>query len=255
MDKQIWTCGQGEAIIFIHGLVGNHTVFKEQVAALSKCYYTVAYDMLGHGAEKGIAVNFEMANLVNELLAVYNRLQIQQANICSLSFGTYIANEFAYQYPEKVTSLCHIGASYDNPSFFHEELIKVWNKREIHYRDWLQYYACKMNPNNPVMRDPYAYKSRKIFQKYGGEIASSVVMQALHYMLFGRVRSRLSKIKRPFLWVMGEYDHIRKTCLYDLHDILPEVIYIELPGTPHVAHLYQTELFNQTYQRFLLQHK
>jgi pimeloyl-ACP methyl ester carboxylesterase len=250
-EKKIWCKGEGETIIFIHGLVGNHTVFKEQVNEFSKSYRTVTYNLLGHGGETEEVVDFSMDRLINQLLTIYEKLQIQKAHFCSLSFGTYIANEFAFRYPEKVSSLCHIGGSYNNPSILQETLKAIWEGRDKHYRDWLQYFAFKMNPYRKFIPDVHVYKPRIIFQKYGVLVSKNIVMQALNHMVFNDTKGKMKRLEQPVLWTMGEYDYIRKTCLYDLEDVIPQVKYLELPDAAHVAHLFKPKLFNRKYKKFV----
>ncbi|MEC3020930.1 alpha/beta hydrolase, partial [Bacillus cereus] len=105
-----------ETIIFIHGLVGNRRAFKKEQKRFSASYNIITYDLLGHGDDKGEAIDFSLQRLVDQLLNLYEQEGIKKAHICALSYGCYISTIFAQMHPEKVLSICHIGGHYNNPS-------------------------------------------------------------------------------------------------------------------------------------------
>lgn len=67
-----------ETIIFIHGLVGNRRAFKKEHKRFSASYNIITYDLLGHGDDKGEAIEFSLQRLVDQLLNLYEKEGIQK---------------------------------------------------------------------------------------------------------------------------------------------------------------------------------
>jgi pimeloyl-ACP methyl ester carboxylesterase len=250
-SMKVFQKGTGEALIFIHGIVGNHRAFKNHLDSFSADYHVIAYDILGHGDDRGEWVPFSIKDLVDELLTVYRETGIQRAHLCSLSYGSYIANAFASEYPEKVLSLCHIGGYYNNPSRLLDTFIELWETRDEEFYEWVKRISILLNPNTNTMPNPFAEESQTIWYKYGIQIHSSILKEWIEQCVFFDIKSRLHQIVHPVLWIMGEYDYLYKTSLYDLKDIIPQVEYIEIPDAGHVAHIFQPQHFEKAYRRFL----
>lgn len=67
-----------ETIIFIHGLVGNRRAFKKEHKRFSASYNIITYDLLGHGDDKGEAIDFSIQRLVDQLLNLYEKEGIKR---------------------------------------------------------------------------------------------------------------------------------------------------------------------------------
>jgi pimeloyl-ACP methyl ester carboxylesterase len=240
-----------ETIIFIHGLVGNHRAFKKECKLFSPHYNIITYDLLGHGEDKGQAIDFSLERLVEQLSDVYTKEGIKQAHLCTLSYGCYIGILFAHSYPEKVLSLCHIGGHYNNPSDLYDVFKKFWDKRDMKYSAWLYQYASTIFPAGITSGNPFALISKNIYYRFGLKLHPSIILESLRHRLEFDLKSRLQELTHPILWVMGEYDQLYKSCLVDLKTILPHVLYKEIPLAGHAANLFRPNYFYDLYSRFL----
>ncbi|UOF91977.1 alpha/beta hydrolase [Fodinisporobacter ferrooxydans] len=242
----IYSFGQGQAIIFIHGLVGNHNAFRKEMAELSTDYHVLSYDLLGHGEDRGVEVSFTLEDLLQQLHQVFQKSGIEQAHLCSLCFSSYIANAYAYRYPTKVLSLMHIGGHYNNPSPLFDTFQSIGDIQSLPYEEWIYQIATKINWNSP-----YAEESIEIFTQYARKIHPSVLKQAFQIRLQSDIKELLKEIKHPVMWIMGEYDYLYKSAIYDLHQIVPHVHYVEVPSAGHVVQAYQSRLLIDIYKQFL----
>ena len=243
-----------ETIIFIHGLVGNHRAFKKEYKFFSPSYNIITYDLLGHGEDKGQAIDFSLERLVQQLSEIYEREGVQQAHICALSYGCYISTIFAHTYPEKVLSLCHIGGHYNNPSMLFDVFQKFWEKREDEYSSWLYQYANTIFPSSIRKVNPFAVISKNIYYRFGLQLHPSLIVESVRNRLEFDLKSQLRELTQPVLWVMGEHDHLYKSCLFDLKSILPNVLYKEIPLAGHAANLFRPHYFHDLYSQFLKKH-
>ncbi|CKG24536.1 2-succinyl-6-hydroxy-2%2C4-cyclohexadiene-1-carb oxylate synthase [Streptococcus pneumoniae] len=182
---------------------------------------------------------------------LYEKEGIQKAHICALSYGCYISTIFAQMHPEKVLSICHIGGHYNNPSLLYNVFQKFWEKRGDDYSKWLSQYANTIFPSGILKASPFAVISRNIYYRFGLQLHSSIIAQSLRHRLEFDLKSKLKSLPHPILWVMGEHDHLYKSCLFDLKSILPNVLYKEIPLAGHAANLFRPNYFHDLYARFL----
>ncbi|WP_227939549.1 alpha/beta fold hydrolase [Alkalihalobacillus deserti] len=97
-----------ETIIFLHGMVGNKNAFKKEIEKLKDQYLCIAYDFYDPNdlAVEGV---LSLDLLVEQLYSKYVKAGIEQAHLCTLSFGSIVAMAFANKYPNMVTSMTFVG--------------------------------------------------------------------------------------------------------------------------------------------------
>lgn len=97
--------GDGELVVFLHGIGGNANNWINQLLAIGKNYRAVAWDMRGYGNSEDYEGPFRVEDVCNDLLAVINYYDVKHAHIVGLSMGGMVAQEFYRRYPERVSSL------------------------------------------------------------------------------------------------------------------------------------------------------
>ncbi len=102
--------GDGEPIIFLHGLGSTSSVWEPQVRALSDRFQTIRYDLEGAGRSP-LTGPLSIASWVDDLAAIMSERGIAKARFVGHSLGTLILQHFTAQSPEKVVSLALIGVN------------------------------------------------------------------------------------------------------------------------------------------------
>lgn len=246
----IFRKGDGDAIVFLHGVVGNQSVFKRQVDAFSDTFTTVSYDYIGHAKEeRGIAKRCRVSDLVTQLKEVLDKEGVRRVHLCTLSFACYIAFAFAKQHPGRVLSICAVGGFLNHPSSLQRAFHVLWQDRYKPYDAWIKQYAEAVNPTEAPYGNLYTNESRAIFYRLGREIHPHVMRDILHEKCFYDVSTIVEAITCPCLFVMGEYD------LFHMETLVQTKHAIQLlKGTPHVAHLFNETDFERLYRTFLHGH-
>ncbi|MGD6816398.1 alpha/beta fold hydrolase [Metabacillus sp. 113a] len=239
-----------ETIIFIHGLTGSKRAFRKQIDYFSHHFNTYAYDLLGHGEDRGRQTDFSLEGLTRQLEELYEREQIEKAHLCSISYGCYPSTIFAAKYKEKVSSLCYIGGHYNSDSPLTYVLQHFREHQYENYPEWLRRYSKDLFPKSGVV-DPYALISSKLYYKYGLELHEDVLKKAIDHRLEYDLRSDLEKIEVPVLWVMGDHDNLFKSGITDLGEVVPHAVYKEIPHTGHAANMFRPYAFRRMYAEFL----
>lgn len=237
-----------EAIIFLHGIVGNKSVFKGEIENLKEQYNCIAYDFY-YAEHLGVDIPFSLDLLLEQLYNQYKKNRIEKAHLCALSFGCIIAMAFARKYPHMVTSLTVIGGYFcDVLSNFRTRLIQVLREKQLFdYEVWLKRYAKLLNSNKKQISED----SESIFVKSALLLHPNVFEKAARLQLEFDSVAALQEIQAPVLWVMGEYDELYKETLLNLEQYIPQVEYEELKNAGHVAHIHQPEQFISIFKSFL----
>jgi pimeloyl-ACP methyl ester carboxylesterase len=101
--------GSGPAIVLIHGLGANSTVWDAVQARLAQRFTVIAPDLLGHGESDKPRNDSSIAAYANGLRDLLSVLGIDHATVVGHSLGGGIAMQFTYQYPEFVERLVLVG--------------------------------------------------------------------------------------------------------------------------------------------------
>ena len=117
--------GGGPAIILLHGYPFDRSMWREQIDFLSaNGFRAIAPDLRGLGervAQTSVSEPSEpnhrlksapvttMGDMARDVAALMDELQIEQAAICGLSMGGYVAFEFVHLFPARTRALVLAG--------------------------------------------------------------------------------------------------------------------------------------------------
>ena len=97
--------GQGEALVFIHGLGSSSQDWAYQVPFFAEQYQVLTYDVRGHGQRKKVKGPYSVAMFATDLADLLKELKIEKAHFVGLSMGGWIAFQFGVDYPQMTQSL------------------------------------------------------------------------------------------------------------------------------------------------------
>jgi len=103
-------------ILFIHGGPSGNAVQFEATTAqklADKGFYVIVYDRRGEGrsADENAQINYNEA--FDDLIVLYKKYNITQANLIGFSFGGLVTTLFAEKYPQKVKSIILVSALFN----------------------------------------------------------------------------------------------------------------------------------------------
>jgi 3-oxoadipate enol-lactonase len=109
-------CGDGPALLLVHGFPLDRSLWEHQVATLSG-WRRIAPDLRGFGATVAPDEGHSIATYTDDLIGLLNRLGISRAVVAGLSMGGYIAFDMVRRFPERVAGLllCDTRADADGP--------------------------------------------------------------------------------------------------------------------------------------------
>ncbi|EAT15377.1 alpha/beta fold hydrolase [Desulfuromonas acetoxidans] len=119
-DTEIFYTESGDptktSVVFIHGFPFSHAIWQKQIKALGDDFHCIAYDFRGMGESCVGDGQYSLEGHVDDLVALLDFLQIDQAVIVGLSMGGYIALRALQRNPERflAVALCDTRSEEDD---------------------------------------------------------------------------------------------------------------------------------------------
>jgi pimeloyl-ACP methyl ester carboxylesterase len=248
-------CGQGEMVLFLHGIGGNKKNWKNNINFFSKNFLTVAWDTRGYGDSDDYNGELDFDNILDDLKKVIDFFKKTRAHIVGLSMGGQIATLFYDKYPNyvKTLTLCdtHFGLSNLSPT----EIEKFINLRKEPLlngkvpKDIAPSVASTLiGDNNNISAYNQLVESMSLLHKesYLKTIESS--MRTEHRHIF-------KNIKVPTLIMVGELDTLTPPSMSKsiMNEIKGSYLKI-IPKAGHLINIEEPDIFNQNLIQFLDKH-
>lgn len=250
----------GKALVFLHGASMDHKSFDAQMIYFSeKGYKVISIDLRGHGKSLPIPIGdrYDINIIADDIKMVLDFLDISKATVIGHSFGGYVAQAFAYKYPENVEGIVLLGCTdlADVGNLFYKFLYKIMPKilKRMSLESFRKQTLAELALNEDVKE--YARVAMRHISKEDFEKIIMVGMDCL-YMDCGVDSSY--RIKVPFLLTHGSEDKAN-------HEIFPksakkwvqkekECEYITVENAGHTAHMDNPLGFNEILYTFLKKH-
>ena len=103
-DLAVDVRGEGRAVLFVHGFPFDRTMWRHQLAGLSR-WKRIAPDLRGMGESTPGTGEYSMGRYADDLAAVLDAVGVGQAVVCGLSLGGYVVFELLRRHPERVRAV------------------------------------------------------------------------------------------------------------------------------------------------------
>ncbi len=100
-DLAVEVRGEGAPILFIHGFPFDRTMWRHQLAGLSR-WKRIAPDLRGAGASSAPADGYSVARYADDVVQVLDALELERTVMCGLSLGGYVLFELLRRHPGRV---------------------------------------------------------------------------------------------------------------------------------------------------------
>jgi 3-oxoadipate enol-lactonase len=96
---------QAPVVVLSCSLGTDRTMWDPQLPALVERFRVLRYDLRGHGSSPAPAGPYAISDLGEDLLALLDRLEIEQATLCGVSIGAMTSIWVAARAPQRVKRL------------------------------------------------------------------------------------------------------------------------------------------------------
>lgn len=111
LTMKIVEAGSGPAVLLIHGLGWDHSLWNPTVEQFSPRYRMIAVDTRGHGGTDKPAGPYDMGMFARDYSALADALGLQRVCVVGLSQGGMVAQQLALLRPDLVSALVLISTS------------------------------------------------------------------------------------------------------------------------------------------------
>ncbi len=238
----------GPAIVFSHGVSMDHKTFNAQVEALQDIYRVIVWDLPYHGLSS--AIDYELpfsATAADFTVGILDQAGIDQAVLVGQSLGSFVAQQTAYKYPERVKASVHIGGVALYPKT--TALLKVLNP--------LISLTLNVYPDKVLYRAFAKHKAlREETRNYLMEVSSrtgkKVILHLTQEMLRDMIRGIPDPSKEPLLLCVGDHDLAFIKGLSNKWQKRVRGSRLEvIPRAHHIANQDNPEEFNRIIEQFL----
>ncbi len=247
--------GAGPALILIHGVGLDLTMWTPQVTALAEHFQIIRYDMLGHGRSERGDGHLSLSDFVEQLDQLLDHLELASVFLAGFSMGGAVAMSFAATHPQKVSRLVLMHTVYRRTEAQINALMGRVNQVAAHgpastadaaLERWFSPGFRQANPGTMM-----AIKQRLVSNDPVGYLTAYRLFAAADGDLFDAPAA----VRCPALVMTGELD-IGSTPLMS-HQIAQAITTAEcviLPGQRHMAPTEAAESVNRLILNFLTAH-
>ena len=236
-------------IVFIHGVGLNKEIWDPQINFF-KNYNTLTYDLLGHGETPLNKSKVSIEDFSKQLFNLIKELNFNKIHLVGFSLGALIAQHFASEYSDKLSSLIIHGSIYKRTE---EQKIVVRNRFETAK---LNKPSSKITALKRWLSDSFSKENPNIYKKIYSILERNDRLDFLKcYEIFVNYiddDSMLKKINVNTLITTGEND-IGSTpeMSNNLSKIIPRSKFIEIKKGKHLCSIECADDVNITFKKFI----
>lgn len=108
--------GDGEPLVLVPGFASGLSIWSRQTPSLSRNFRVITFDPRGVDASDRPECPQSISLLADDLAHLLQALEIARAHILGVSFGGFVAQEFALKYPSMTGKLVLCCTSYGGPN-------------------------------------------------------------------------------------------------------------------------------------------
>ena len=247
--------GTGPAIIFIHGLGGNHLSWWQQVPYFSERYTCVNYSQRGFALSNNKSNRIGHSVFAEDLKALIDHLQLKNVFLVAQSMGGWTALTYTLENVENVRAVVMTSTSgtidfrqTDHPAITELPSWEKWAQKEISNlkaSGILNAVGFKMSAEQPALSllyeqiynlTPYGYKERIRTEIKKNRTKSPEILKSLNI---------------PFLFVSGSKDMLFPPAGAEaLTSIMPNAEFQLFEDIGHSVYFENPDEFNIAVDRF-----
>ena len=252
--------GNGPAIVFAHGLGGNHLSWWQQVPYFSRRYSCVTFAHRGFSPSRVTSGTVDPALFEADLLALVDHLKLEEVRLVAQSMGGWTCLNFALHHPKRVRALvmAATGGTVDLSTLDEVERKGVENWVAAH--NGIQAELGKRNIH-PAAGERMAREQPALEFLYReiDRLSSGLDKEAFRAKLVAARTLPAAELKRltvPVLFISGKEDVVfPPPAAAALASLVPGAKLESVPEAGHSVYFQRPEIFNRVVSNFFEIHQ
>jgi pimeloyl-ACP methyl ester carboxylesterase len=246
----VW--GEGPPLVCIHGLGDTCRSFLPPIASLSAHFRCIAFDLPTGRGDRARLWEYRHADLVSDLFALLDHLELKQSYVLGSSFGATIALAAARLRPRRLPRLILQGGFARRPLFPAELLLARVSR---YLPGDMRHLPLRERILERSHSQPFAGRPPEMWQTFlDWTGATPIAAAAWQALILHRVdiRGILPDIRQPVLLICGDRDPL----IHGAHEEvllngLPNAARMVIPGAGHMPSYSHPEMVALIVRDFL----
>jgi 3-oxoadipate enol-lactonase len=246
------TTGQGQPLVFIHGLGSSTRDWEIQVAEFCSAYQVITFDLRGHGKSDKPAGPFSMEMFAADTAGLLKALGVGPAHIVGLSLGGGVAFQLAVDSPAMLRTLTIVNSAPEMIVRSLSDRVAIWQRLAIVRLLGLRKMGEVLG--NRLFIEPEQAELRQIFAARWAENDRRAYLAALRAMIGWSVSERLGSITCPTLVLAADEDYTPASAKEEYTAQIPHAQLVIISDSRHATPVERPQQFNAALREFLTRH-
>ncbi len=241
--------GEGQPLVFIHGLGSSTRDWEAQVSEFSTGYRVITLDLRGHGQSDKPAGPYSLPLFAADLAGLLEALGAAPAHIVGISLGGGVGLQFALNYPARVKTLTVINSGPSlggTPEQAQQEI-----DRRVGIVQQLGMRAMGQALSPALFPKPEHAALRETFVERWAQNDPAAYIAATRSMLGWSVVERLGELRCPVLVISADQDYSPVAAKEVYVRLIPDARLEVIADAHHATPLERPEAFNAVLAEFL----
>ena len=245
--------GQGETVVFLHGIGGNASNWHGQLRMLTDRYHAVALDLRGYGHSDDYAGALDFADFRTDVLRLLDHLGCGRAHLCGLSMGGRIALDLHDHHAERITSLILVDTfpGYD-ASFTPEGRARFVRERRQPLLEGKRLEDIAPSVAAGLVSPRAAPEVTALLVASMCRLHRDSYLKTIEAMTLYEPIADLGRIRVPVQIIVGADDRLTPPRVArEMAAAIPGARLLEIPDTGHLSNLESPAVFDACLRAFL----
>ena len=244
--------GEGQPLLFIHGLGSSVRDWEFQVTEFSKSYKVITFDLRGHGQSDKPAGPYSMAMFAADVTGLLRGLGIDRAHVVGLSLGGGVAFQLAVDSPSMLKSLTIVNSTPELLVHSFKDQLMVWQRIAIVKLLGMKKMGEVLSKR--LFIKPEQEDIRQTFVTRWAENDQRAYLHAMRALVGWSVSARIGSISCPTLIIAADQDYSPISDKEEYTARIPGAQLVIIPDSRHATPVEHPEEFNLVLKKFLAEH-
>lgn len=241
--------GEGNVLLFLHGLGSTLKDWDFQVPFFSKNFRVITVDLRGHGDSVMTDDNYGVDCMSEDIKQFLDALNIDKATLIGFSMGGAVAFEFATSYPEKIDKLVIVnsGPDFNDMGKIGEDLLKN-RTHDLNTRGLIE---LSKDISKNMFPKPHQIHLRDEFEERCKNNDFNDYYQSFVTLMEWGLGIKIKDIKAETLVIASDMDYTPVSFKEDYVKNLQNASLVVIKNSRHGVVMDQPDAFNKALHTFL----
>jgi len=244
--------GQGQPLLFLHGLGSSVRDWERQVPEFSESYQTIAFDLRGHGRSDKPAGPYSLPLFASDTTGLLKALGLGPAHVVGISLGGAIAFQLTLDSPELVKTLTIVNSGPTMTGGTQDAQQEV--ERRVAIVRQMGMRAMGQALSGGLFPKPEQASLRDTFVQRWAENDPDAYIEATRSVVGWNVTDRLGSIQCPTLVISADQDYTPVALKEAYVRLMPDAQLAVIADAHHATPLEKPAEFNAVLAQFLARH-